>query len=109
MIKKNVAVILAAGSGTRAEFSTPKQLVKLCGQPIISHTLSRFQDCALIDEIVIVVSAIAFADVERSVSLNGYSKTKKILLGGKERYESSLGTVCTKHRQLCSTQFEAKS
>ena len=91
--KKNVAVILAAGSGTRTEFAIPKQLVKLCGQPVVAHTLGRFQDCASIDEIAIVASAASVSDIESIVARLGFSKVKKILLGGQERHDSSLAAI----------------
>lgn len=91
--KKSVAVILAAGSGTRTEFAMPKQLVKLCGQPVIAHTIGRFQDCALIDEIAIVASAASVSDIEAIVARLGFSKVKRILLGGKERHDSSLAAI----------------
>jgi 2-C-methyl-D-erythritol 4-phosphate cytidylyltransferase len=91
--KRNVAVILAAGSGTRTEFAMPKQLVKLCGQPVIAHTIGRFQECALVDEIAIVASAASVSDIEAIVARLGFSKVKRVLLGGKERHDSSLAAI----------------
>lgn len=91
--RRSVAVILAAGNGTRTEFAMPKQLVKLCGQPVIAHTLGRFQECALIDEIAIVASAASVSDIESIVARHGFSKVRRILLGGKERHESSLAAI----------------
>lgn len=42
MRKKNIAVILAAGTGERSGFDIPKQLVELAGKPIVEHTISNF-------------------------------------------------------------------
>jgi len=93
MKKKNIAVILAAGSGARSGFSRPKQLTKLAGRPIVVHTVQRFQNHPDIDEIAIVTSQDCIADIEVLVSKESFNKVKKILLGGKERHESSLAAV----------------
>jgi ribitol-5-phosphate 2-dehydrogenase (NADP+) / D-ribitol-5-phosphate cytidylyltransferase len=90
---KNVAVILAAGKSSRADFSKPKQLIKLCGRLIIDHTLDRFQESSVIDEIAMVTNAECIGDIESLVSRRQAGKVKKILLGGRERYESSLAAI----------------
>ena len=90
---KNIAVILAAGAGDRAAFSRPKQLVKLAGRPIIAHTLERLQKHPLIDEIAIITSPICLGEIENLVIHEHATKVKKVLLGGKERYESSLAAI----------------
>ncbi|MCA1567179.1 MAG: 2-C-methyl-D-erythritol 4-phosphate cytidylyltransferase [Acidobacteria bacterium] len=50
----NVAIIVAAGRGTRAGGGEPKQFRALAGVPLIIHTLRRFEACAAVDEIVLV-------------------------------------------------------
>ncbi|TOC44737.1 hypothetical protein CGJ88_16895, partial [Vibrio parahaemolyticus] len=40
---KNIAVILASGTGSRFGSNIPKQFVKLAGKPIIAYTVSAFQ------------------------------------------------------------------
>ncbi len=57
---KNIAIILAAGSGERSGFEIPKQLMKLAGKPIVEHTISKFQHAENIDEIIVVTSIIVF-------------------------------------------------
>lgn len=93
MTKKNIAVILSAGSGERSGFDQPKQLVKLAGKPIVEHTLSTFQQCSGIDEIIVVTSANCLEKIEDIVASRGFGKVKKIIRGGKERYESSLAAI----------------
>lgn len=93
MKKKNIAIILAAGSGERSGFDMPKQLVKLAGKPIVEHTISHFQDSACIDEIIIVTSTNCIAKIEDIVTNRAFTKVKKIIYGGKERYESSLAAI----------------
>ncbi len=90
---KIVAVILAAGSGERTGFSRPKQLVRLAGQPVIAHTLECFQRHAKIDEIAIVTSPNCLSEIEGIVARNGVTKVKKILLGGLQRYNSSITAI----------------
>lgn len=53
----NIAIIVAAGSGSRFNSETPKQFVPLAGKPLILHTLEKFEACYDIDEIVLVLSA----------------------------------------------------
>ncbi|HEX8633312.1 MAG TPA: 2-C-methyl-D-erythritol 4-phosphate cytidylyltransferase [Pyrinomonadaceae bacterium] len=50
----NVAIIVAAGRGTRAGGDAPKQFRALAGVPLIIRTLRRFEACAVVDEIVLV-------------------------------------------------------
>ena len=38
---RNVAVVLAGGTGTRVGLDIPKQLIKIAGKPIIEHTHGR--------------------------------------------------------------------
>ncbi len=93
MRKKNIAVILAAGSGERSGFDIPKQMVKLAGKPIVEHTISAFQTCSSIDEIIVVTSANCVGKIEDIVMNRAFTKVKKIINGGKERYESSLAAI----------------
>lgn len=89
----NIAVILAGGSGTRLGNDTPKQFLKVAGKQVIEHTIDVFENCALIDEICIVSKPDYVTEVEELVVKNLYKKVKKILNGGKERYDSSLAAI----------------
>ena len=40
---RNVAVVLAGGTGTRVGLNIPKQLIKIAGKPIIEHTIAAMQ------------------------------------------------------------------
>src|SRR6476469_9207977 len=93
MKTKNIAVILAAGSGTRSGFDIPKQMMKLAGKPIVEHTISNFQNCTSIDEIIVVTSADCIGKIEDIVTNRSFTKVKKIINGGRERYESSLAAI----------------
>lgn len=93
MNKKNIAVILAAGSGERSGFEIPKQMMKLAGKPIVEHTIAAFQGCQAIDEIIVVTSSNCIEKIEDIVASRSFNKVRKIIKGGKERYESSLAAI----------------
>lgn len=90
---KNVAVILAGGTGRRLGDPVPKQFLKVAGKKVIEHTLDVFQNHSLIDEIAVVSHPHHVSDVEALQIKNHYTKLKKILQGGKERYHSSLAAI----------------
>lgn len=89
----NVAVILAGGKGTRAGGNKPKQFFKVAGKKIIEHTIDVFENNNNIDEIAIVSNNYYLDEIEKIVLDNKYLKVKKILSGGKERYNSSLAAI----------------
>lgn len=89
----NIAVILAGGSGSRFGRDLPKQFLKVAGKKVIEHTIDVFEHNDLIDEIAVVTRPEFIADVEQMVVNNHYGKVRKILVGGKERYHSSLSAI----------------
>ena len=90
---RNIDIVLAGGVGSRLGLSTPKQFFKVAGKMVIEHTLDTFEHNTHIDEIVIVSNPVYVSDVENIVLRNGWKKVKKILKGGKERYDSSLSAI----------------
>lgn len=90
---KNIAVILAGGSGSRLGGEMPKQFIKIAGKMIIEHTIDVFEKNNNIDEIAVVINPRFTHIVEDLVVKNEYTKVKKILQGGKERYHSSLAAI----------------
>ena len=56
-ILMNVAIIAAAGQGTRLGGKRAKQFLELAGVPVIIHTLRKFEQCAAIQEVVVVLPA----------------------------------------------------
>ncbi|WP_321977524.1 bifunctional cytidylyltransferase/SDR family oxidoreductase [Prevotella sp.] len=92
-MKRNIAVILAGGVGSRLGISTPKQFFKVAGKMVVEHTVDVFERNSRIDEIAIVSNPMLIADFENIVLRNKWHKVKKILKGGKERYDSSLSAI----------------
>ena len=52
---KTVAVVLAAGSGSRMQSDVKKQYMEIGGKPLIYYSLKAFEE-SIIDDIVLVVS-----------------------------------------------------
>lgn len=48
------AVIVAAGSSTRMKSNISKQLIELCGVPVLVHTVTAFVNSDFVDEIIVV-------------------------------------------------------
>lgn len=87
--RKNVAVLLAGGSGTRMGGDTPKQMLKLGGKTVMERCLAAFQQNGSIDEIVIVSSAACLDYVRQLLKGSGYDKVRRLIAGGKERSDST--------------------
>jgi 2-C-methyl-D-erythritol 4-phosphate cytidylyltransferase len=90
---KNVAIILAAGSGKRFGANLPKQYIRLGGKEIIVYTIEQFEKNELIDEICLVINLDYKKDIEKIIKKYNFKKVKKIISGGKERYESSYNAI----------------
>lgn len=86
----NIAVILAGGTGSRLGGTRPKQFLKVAGKTVLEHTVEVFQKNSLIDEIAIVCHPDYIELVKGFMRKNHWTKVRKILNGGQERYESSL-------------------
>ncbi|MEG1257148.1 2-C-methyl-D-erythritol 4-phosphate cytidylyltransferase [Clostridium sp.] len=88
-MKKNVALILAAGKGKRMGTKVNKQFLTLQGKPILYHTLKVFSENTNIDYIILLCSE---ADIEycreNVVNKYGFTKVKAIVQGGEERQDS---------------------
>ncbi|MCC9019086.1 MULTISPECIES: bifunctional cytidylyltransferase/SDR family oxidoreductase [Flavobacterium] len=89
----NIAVILAGGTGIRLEKSLPKQFFKVAGKMVIEHTVDAFERNELVDEIAIVINNHYLFMIEDMIIKNEWKKVKRVLIGGKERYHSSLAAV----------------
>jgi len=86
----NTAIIVAAGSGTRFGAEKPKQFLEIHGKPIIIHTLERFENCAVIDEIILVLPIDEIENFQINIEKYNLKKLAKIVAGGETRAESVL-------------------
>jgi len=102
---KNVAIILAGGSGKRLGGELPKQFLKVAGKTVMEHCIEAFERSEDIDEIAIVSREDFVPDVQALVGRNKYTKVKYVLKGGKERYHSSLSALEAYTEDDCNLLF----
>ncbi|HLP44446.1 MAG TPA: 2-C-methyl-D-erythritol 4-phosphate cytidylyltransferase [Candidatus Kapabacteria bacterium] len=86
---KNLALILAGGSGKRIDGVVPKQFLLLDGQTILQHSIDKFENHPCIDQIFIVIHGDFLDRTKEIVRGSGYRKVVKILKGGETRQDSS--------------------
>ncbi len=83
-----IALLTAAGQGTRMGQDIPKQFLHINDKPVIIYTLERFQNCPLIDAIVLVTLE-HWADFVWSYARQfGITKLKWVVPGGATGQES---------------------
>jgi 2-C-methyl-D-erythritol 4-phosphate cytidylyltransferase len=90
---RNVAVILAGGTGTRIGLNIPKQLIKIAGKPIIEHTIAAMQHSPLVDEIVVMMAPGHLDEVRAIVKKGDYSKVTQILEGADTRNDTTAAAL----------------
>ncbi|MBI5463386.1 MAG: 2-C-methyl-D-erythritol 4-phosphate cytidylyltransferase [Ignavibacteriales bacterium] len=83
-----IAIVPAAGSGSRLGGAVKKQFLQLHGKPIIVHTLQQFEHCAEVDEIAVAVPEPAITDMEQLVRRFRLHKVSKVVAGGAKRQDS---------------------
>ncbi len=99
---RNIAIILAAGRGSRMDSTTPKQFLPMeDGRTILEHSIMAFHSHPLIDEITVVTCPEHIDRVSSLANKQGYHKLRHILSGGAERYESSLVAVRQYEEEDC--------
>ena len=75
---KNIAVILAGGTGSRMGSETPKQFLPLGGHCVLFHSVKPFEGSPSIDEVAIVthrdhrgrVEALVLEEMQRVLPLS---------------------------------------
>ena len=84
----NIAIIAAAGAGTRMASDRPKQFLLLAGTPVIFHTLKVFEECDSIHEVIVVLPAEESAGFLSMAGKLGLRKIARVVPGGATRAES---------------------
>ena len=84
----NVAIVVAAGKGTRLGGDRPKQFLQLAGVPVIIHTLKQFERSKRINEVIMVLPAEDTAGFESLAQKFELSKVRRIVAGGSTRAQS---------------------
>ena len=89
IVKKNIAVIVAGGKGTRMNSDISKQFMLINEKPIIVYTLEAFENHEEVHEIILVLPENEL-DYYRKNIMNRYpfKKLKSLVKGGSTRQES---------------------
>lgn len=90
---RNIAVILAGGTGTRMGSPVPKQYLPIEGKEVIAYSIEAFDQSESIDEIAVVVHPEWIGHVKDLVEAGGWKKVRNVISGGSERYLSTLNAV----------------
>ena len=89
--KYNSAIIVAAGSGTRAMTDgTTKQMTPLLGIPVVARTISVFEACEFIDEIIVVAREEEIPQYDTMQCQYGWHKVTAVVPGRETRQLSVL-------------------
>src|ERR1051325_2874138 len=83
-----VALIVAAGKGTRMGPGMDKLFLELNGMPVVAYTWRTFDRATCVDEIVMVVRDGMQAEFEKLADRFSLKKKCRFVPGGKERQDS---------------------
>jgi 2-C-methyl-D-erythritol 4-phosphate cytidylyltransferase len=78
------AVIVSAGNSTRMG-GINKQFLELDGAPVIVNTITMFQRCNVIDEIIIVTRECDIDNIKKLISYYNFKKVSTVVKGGETR------------------------
>jgi 2-C-methyl-D-erythritol 4-phosphate cytidylyltransferase len=86
--KKNYAIIVAGGTGTRMQSAVPKQFLLLNGLPVLMHTILAFTQSTIKPNIILVLPA-AYHDYWKELCSNHQFNTPhQLVTGGEARFHS---------------------
>lgn len=90
---RNIAFVLAGGSGRRMGADVPKQFLPLAGREVIEYSIDVFDAHPAIDAVGVVVHADWMQHMQAVVQRNRWGKMMPLVTGGAERYMSSLAAI----------------
>lgn len=97
-----VALLTAAGSGTRMGQDIPKQFMHVDNKPLIIHTMEAFQNHPGIDSIMVVTLPAWIAVLQAYASQFNISKLRWVVPGGKTGQESIHNGLMELNKELQS-------
>lgn len=86
----NSAIIVAAGSGSRMKSDKTKQLMDVCQMPVLARTVTQFENCKQINEIILVCRKEEFGDIADIIRKYKFKKITHVVSGGSTRQQSVL-------------------
>ncbi|MBR5047063.1 MAG: 2-C-methyl-D-erythritol 4-phosphate cytidylyltransferase [Eubacterium sp.] len=85
---KTIAIVMAAGKGSRMKADINKVYMELLGKPVLYYSLKAFER-SRIDQVILVVTPGDEDYVKKEiVEAYGLHKAGQIVAGGRERFES---------------------
>ena len=88
-MEKCTAIVLAAGQGKRMNTKVHKQFLLLQGKPVLYYSLKCFEETPWIEDIILVAGKEECQYCREEIADKyGFRKIRKIVPGGKERYDS---------------------
>ena len=84
-------VVLAAGSSKR--MGRDKLMMEVGGIPVLVRSLQAMQDCAAVDELIVVTRTSRLEEIAALRDRYALTKMTKVVVGGMTRAESSLAGV----------------
>lgn len=85
---KKVAIIVAGGSGSRMNAPLPKQFLNIANEPILFHTLRKFEDIA--EQIILVMHPEWISFWSKIISDSDFKVKHSLVAGGNNRAQSVL-------------------
>ena len=86
---RTVALVLAGGTGTRIGAPVPKQLLELAGRTVLEHTVRALHDCAVLDELRVVMHPDHVDRAEALLRHADLPRLVQVLPGGRDRDAST--------------------
>ena len=80
-------VVVAAGSSERMG-GVDKIFAIVAGKPVLAHSLSVFERCSLVDQVVVVLNDASLEQGREMVESQGFSKVVALCRGGRRRQDS---------------------
>ncbi len=90
--KITAAVILAGGVGSRMQSDKTKQNIEILGKSVIERCVCSFEECGLIDRIIVVVREEELEKMKKLLSI--FKKVTDIVTGASTRRESAKAGFC---------------
>ncbi len=87
-MSKIIAIVPAAGLGTRMGGDQPKQFLELDGVPLIIFTLRRLAGCTAISEFFVATRDDNVASLQDKVASVGLGRPARVVHGGDTRQQS---------------------
>lgn len=86
--RKNYALIVAGGKGSRIKSEAPKQFIEIAGKPVLMHTLEQFHRYDKKLTIILVLPEEQASLWEEQVLQYDFKAPVTIKFGGKSRFQS---------------------